>query len=1281
MVKDGITLVINKETYTVPSSLSGTTSLNTFIRDHAHLKGTKFMCLEGGCGACVVEARYKHPVSGKYISQAVNSCLVPVFACHGWSITTIEGVGSKKKGYHEIQKRLTKNSGTQCGYCSPGMVMNMYSLMADNPNLTMAEIENSFGGNLCRCTGYRPILESFKSFAKDAPKDLIKKCIDIEDMTKICPTTGKICSGKCSSQINGNNTEMIQLDKNEFEMLEAIPKSFKYTLIDGSSWYRVSNIKEIFEILDMAEDNDYMIVGGNTAHGVYRNKPFPIYIDIGGVPELHTLNQTSNAIIFGANVSLTEAMSYLNKVSKEKDSQFAYAKALADHIDLIANVPVRNTGTLAGNLSIKHKYHEFPSDIFLILETVGAQVVIVDNIGVEQTLSLMQYLDTNMNKILMSKIILPALNNKSFVVKTYKIMPRAQNAHAYINAGFCFNFDEAKNFKVLSKPSIVIGGIHPDFVHANKTEEFLVGKELLDKTTLTSALKILNDELNPNHIPPDGSPNFRKGLAVNLFYKFVLSLSPDRVSARNRSGGSLLERQLSTANQEYDTDKEVWPVNKPISKIEGLYQCSGEAEYVNDIHSRPGELYGAFVLATKATATSFTLDASEALKIPGVVAFYTAKDIPGENTFTPKNSIVQDTEELFASEKIVFAGQALGLIVADTHAKALDAASKVKVEYKGVTKPVIDVRKLISSGDDQRIYSLQKVEPTATGNDIKYKVIGKFDLKGQYHFTMETLSCLCVPIEDGIDVFATTQWIAFAQHAVSTVLNIPINRVNMQVRRLGGAYGAKITRSNQIAAACAVASYSLKKPVRIILSLENNMEMIGKRIPCYSDYEAGVNENGKIQYLNVKLYEDDGSSKNDVVYFATIHHMTFPYESSTWKVEGFGVRTDTESNTWCRAPGSTEGIAVIENIMEHIAHVVKKDPVEVRLANMKSDESVIPQLITDIKNMSSYSDRVADIKKFNNENRWKKRGISLVPMIYPFGYWGSYHSTVSVYAPDGTVAITHGCVEIGQGLNTKVAQVCAYMFGIDVDDVSIKPTMAITSPNNTPTGGSLGSEAASYATKICCETILKRLEPIKTENPKASWKELVKIAANKNINLNASHMFTAADDVKNYAIYGTSVIEVEVDLLTGQHQILKADIIEDAGISLSPEVDIGQIEGAYIMGLGYHTNEELIRDSETGRLLTNRTWNYKIPGAKDIPIKFNVQLRKNAPNPVGVLRSKATGEPPLCMSVGILFAIRNALNSARADAGLKDEWFDLEAPYTGERIWTGASTSLKSLDL
>ncbi|XP_037034826.1 xanthine dehydrogenase-like [Bradysia coprophila] len=1264
-----VIFVINGTLYEVNSStVPIDTSLNTFIRTKAELSGTKFMCLEGGCGACVVSVTGIHPVTKEEKTWAVNSCLFPVFACHGMSITTVEGIGNRKDGYHLIQQRLAYLNGTQCGYCTPGMVMNMYSLLeSKNGKVSMEEVENSFGGNICRCTGYRPILDAFKTFCYDADKKLMDACVDIEDL-KICSKTGSPCAGLCHKT---SSEKLLNISFN-----------------DERQWYKVASIDQVFSIFEKLTNEPYMLVAGNTAHGVYRrNENIQVFIELNGVEALRSHSIGNDNVTLGANMSLTETMEVLKKASCR--SGFHYLKYFVDHIDLIANVPVRNVGTIAGNLSIKHQNVEFPSDLFLILETVGAKLKIAESATKYSTVSVAEYLNVDMRHKIILNVVLPLLDQKEYTFRSYKIMPRSQNAHAYVNAAFLLKLNGGK---ILSA-RLCFGGINPQFIHATETEQLLIGKDLHTNETIQEAAYSLSTELNPDWVLPDATPEYRRNLAVSLFYKFVIGTCPSYiVKPEYVSGAGILKRPVSHGTQEYDSNKDKYPLTQNVPKYEGLIQCSGELEYINDLLPLKNELWAAFVQATEIHSTVESIDVSDAMSISGVRHFFSAKDIPGVNNFMPPSVIEfmgpAEVEETFlsANNPVLYYGQPVGIILADSFQIANQAAKRVKISYN----PREDNKQIITTLHDAhekkaanryRPIPPCKITPKITDVDTSNckKVVGTLDLGTQYHFTMEPQTTICLPAEDGITVMCATQWVEFIQVAVATTLNIRSNDVNMQLRRIGGGYGAKASRSAQVACACAVACKLTNRPVRFVLTMEANMETVGKRLALLSEYDIDVDDDGKIMKMTNQFAQDFGCSLNEKVIFTTVQHMTNCYSVDTWNVSCMMAVTDSPSHTFCRAPGSTEGIAMTETIMEHISRVTGKDPLSVRLANMPEKHQMRTMLPNFLEDIGFYA-RKAEIDEFNRNNRWRKRGISFVPMDYHLHYFGMYPVFVAIYSDDGSVAITHGGIEMGQGINTKVAQVAAHILQIPMSLVSIKRMDNVVAANGFLTAISIASEAVCFGVKKACEELLERMRPVREQLGNPEWKPLVRECHRKMIDLSCKSTFHK-DEVKEYSIYGCSCAEVEVDLLTGNVQLKRVDILEDTGESMSPGIDVGQVEGSFVMGLGYWLSENIIYGTEKGELLTNRSWSYKPPGAKDIPVDFRVKFLRNSSNTCGVLRSKSTGEPPLCMAIVAIFALRYAIESGRRDAGLQDEWFHLGAPSTPEVIFLSAGNSIDNYRL
>ncbi|XP_052872784.1 uncharacterized protein LOC128278155 [Anopheles cruzii] len=1250
-----IVFTINRTVHKVNSSaVPIDTSLGTYLRYHAQLKGTKFMCREGGCGACIVNISGQHPITKSITSRAVNSCLFPLFSCNGLDILTVEGIGNKLKGYHAVQSRLAHFNGTQCGFCSPGMVMNMYSLLeANGGHVTMQEVENSFGGNLCRCTGYRSILDAFKSLAIDADASLLEVCADIEDVPKICPKsqTGRSCQGACPWAARSEEANDIHL-----------------TFAGGREWYKVENVQKIFQIFDKIGSKSYMLVGGNTATGVYRRSPkLDVFIDISSVADLR-VNFFNDALIIGANVTLTEFMVMLDEASDHDG--YEYCREIIKHLDLVANVPVRNVGTVAGNLSIKHQHAAFPSDVYLLLEGVGACLTIATSAVTSEIVTVADYLSLNMHKKIILNVLLYPIDPAHTLLRTYKIMPRAQNAHAYVNATFLLNIQHT----IVKYATICYGGINPTFTHAKVLELFLAGKNIFDETVFQQALAVLEDSLEPDWALPDASPEFRKQLAVSLFYRAIMDIAQERnipVNPFYSSGSEKVERALSSGQQSFDTVQANWPMTQCIPKVEGLAQTAGEADYIDDLPNQPRQLFGALVLATSPRCNILAIDPTEALNRPGVEAFYSAKDIPGSNNFMPPELGNERIEQIFCSERVLYHGQPVGIILAETFDEAYQAAKLVKIDYSPPDgQPILPtVQEVLKAGVTERIHRSDEVqigERYETGKGA-VSMRGSFDLPSQFHLSMESQQCVCIPIEDGLDVYSSTQWVDICQIAIARALLVPENSLNFRIRRLGGAFGSKISRASQVACACAIAAHYSQRPVRLIMSLEDNMAAIGKRSACASNYEIEVDERGKVKRLLNEFYQESGCSLNEPVEKVTFLFYRNCYDTGSWKVVGHSVLTESASTTYCRGPGTNEGISMAENFMEHIAFRLRLDPLAVRTENLP-DDSMIRQLMPEFAKDVEYERRRTEIDQFNASNRWLKRGISIVPMRYPQYFVGTLHALVSIYHADGTVAITTGGIDMGQGVNTKATQVAASTLGIPVNMIKMKAMANITSPNAIVSGGSMTSDAACYAVKKACEMLNQRIDPVRLQHPDAGWERITQLCHQQHVDLCALYQYNVTE-MQHYVVWGLTCSEIEVNILTGNVQINRVDVLEDVGESINPGIDIGQIEGAFVMGIGLYFTEKLVYSNDSsGQLLTNRSWNYKPPGAKDIPVDFRVKFLQRTHNENFVLRSKTTGEPALNMTVSLLFALRMALNSARRQAGLPDEWYSIDVPATPEQI-------------
>lgn len=799
-------------------------------------------------------------------------------------------------------------------------------------------------------------------------------------------------------------------------------------------------------------------------------------------------------------------------------------------------------------------------------------------------------------------------------------MPRAQNSHAFVNAAFLFKVTDSK----IEEARICFGGINPSFTRPLETESLIQGKELSSDTSFIDVFEKLLDELKPDSVLTDPSPEYRKTLAAGLFYKLLLTMIPD-VKSEYRSGGDKMIRELSSGAQVYDVFENTFPVTQAVIKLEAPAQCSGEAVYANDLEPFHGEVFCAFVHATKVGATIEEIDPSEALKLEGVLAFFSAREIPGVNSFvfSGVKGLVEQ-EELFVSSTVKHYDQPLGVIVAESNELAHMAAGKVRVMYSNTNYKVLCTMKdVLASKDNTRIKDVHHLGETPP-NDIKLKgttINGVFYIGTQYPFHMEPQTTVCVPNEDGITVFTATQWMDQSQAAISSMLNVKLNTIHVIVRRLGGSYGGKATRGNQAACACALVAFHLNKPARFVQSLESMMSSLGKRYSNNSVYEVNVSDKGKIVSLDNTFYEDFGCSENENPIKAHTVNVIFNcYERNRfWKFDGKAVITDAPSNTFCRAPGSMEGIAMMEYIIEHVAFETGLDPVEVRLVNI-SPQNKIRNMFKKFLDDVEYQSRQIEIESFNSSNRWRKKGLSVALMEYSIEYNRMYTVTLVAYHIDGSVLISHGGIEMGQGLNTKLAQVAAYTLGIPLELINVVQSDTFNGANSKVTGASVASESLAYSVRKCCWTLLDRLKPIKQSLKNPTWVDITRKAVENSVNLIVSDV-SKPTDLKPYTICGCCATEVEVDILTGNVIVQRVDILQETGKSLNPLIDIGQIEGAYIMGLGYWLMERCVFNKETGQLVTNNTWNYKVPGAKDIPVDFRIELMQKSSN-VGFMGSK-----------------------------------------------------------
>ncbi|KAL3680391.1 hypothetical protein R1sor_023347 [Riccia sorocarpa] len=1205
-------------------------SLGDYLRNGEGLKGLKMVCRQGGCGSCTVllsSPEFGSVAPNAPVHRTINSCLRPLCSVDGMVVTTIEGVGSSKTGLHPVQEELVKACGTQCGFCSPGMVMSMYGLLQGNSKPSQKEVENAIDGNLCRCTGYRPILDAFQTFSAPSPLG-----------SGLCQgrNGGAGCAGQFSGDIEDCGVQKRGVCGGELTKLTCGK--------GGTTWVRATSLSHLYMLLRSARcSGGVRMVRGNTSTGIYDPPKAKVLIDISRIPELSKISVTADKIIIGGAATITDLIVVL-KSNLDRSPTF---KPLLKHLQKVAHPQVRNIGSVAGNLVLCNNHGDFPSDIATIFTAAGARVrlAMADTFGTEESVNLWEFFKVDLQGVVVLDIHLPYASAQS-QFKSYKVALRNENSRPILNAAFRVELEQSTGNSI-NRPVIVYGGVKRHPLRAFKTEAFLDGKCYYDMKVLNQAYSILSSEMVFDL--KLGRKEYKSTLLGSFFFKAMMSLRPaGSVPPRLRLAVDSIDRPISRGQVSYDEgDTALYPVSKPYPKSSAALQASGEAVYVDDLNFA-GELYATLVTATVSSGNIKKIDATRALAKKGVISFFSASSVAADGYC----NLASEDEEVFASARVSFYGQAVGLIVATTKEMADSAAKLVDVTYADQKPPILSIEDAIAANSffDERGVDFKTGSTEEAFKVADVVVEGQVSVGHQYHFHLETQRTVCVPGEDqSITVFSSTQYPALVHQCVSVGLNKPQHKVEVVVKRVGGAFGAKLNRCAPIAMACSYAADKLQKPVRLVLDLKTNMQTVGARSPYLCKYKVGAQKDGVIKAVHFQLYHNTGAHF-DFEYpnmEETVNYMDSCYNIPNWSLEGKVCKTNLPAMTYMRGPVFVEMLFILETAVEHTAHVLSIRPEIVREVNMyvDGDRTPVNQLLPTcnvkdifdtLKASSDFEKRTLDIETFNSSNQWVKRGMSMVPCKFVAYYEAQTQTAfVNVY-PDGSIGVHGSGCEVGQGLDIKIAQVTAMVLGklskdgINPHDVRVNPTTTIIANNTASTGGSVTSELAAAAIQDACKQIAERLKVIadaleSQKGQKPTWQELIEEAVTQVVDLQARGRVSPGpgrDGPFQYLAFGAGVTEVEVDCLTGEVKVVRCDLLLDCGKSLNPVIDIGQIQGAYVQGLGYFLHEEFLFDRDSGKLLTNSTWDYKPPSSKDIPLDFRASLLHNSDNPMGILRSK-----------------------------------------------------------
>uniref|UniRef100_H3A831 xanthine dehydrogenase n=1 Tax=Latimeria chalumnae TaxID=7897 RepID=H3A831_LATCH len=1278
------------------------------------MTGTKYGCGGGGYGACTVMISKYNLLQSKILHFPANACLVPICMLHGAAVTTVEGVGSTKTRVHPVQEQIAKAHSSHCGFCTPGMVMSMYTLLRNHPEPSM-DYFLLLLGNLCRCTGYRPIIDGFKTFCKES------KCCQNGNQNGSC----------CCEQEDDQNLEKEQnLSAESFKTDYFLPVDPSQELIfppelmllaqkeknclvfhgERMTWISPASMEELLE-LKTRFPKALLVVGSTTVGPNLKFKGILHLLVIAPdrIEELHIIqkSETDKGIILGAACRLALVKDVLTKAVHEfPEEKTQVFQAFLQQLQSLAGQQVRSMVSLGGNIvSGNPKY-----DLSTVLAAASSILKLVSKGGSREIPlkgeSFVSFGKTALNpdEVLVS-VNVPYSKEWEYV-SAFRQAQRHENSFSIVNSGMRVVLQEGTN--IIEDLRIFYGGIGPTIVSAKKTCWEMIGRSW-NEEMLSEACRLLSDELPLPGSAPGGMVEYRRALTLS-FFKFYLSVL-QRINKQDPSDAKIPQKHLSALKpfkkdlprgfqeyQEVPADQPTEdPIGHPIMHQSAIKQATGEAVYCDDIPSLDGELSLAFVTSTRPHAKIVSIDAAEALTMPGVADFITACDVPGKN----RREWFEEEEELFVEKEVTCVGQIIAAVIADTKEHAKRGAAAVKITYEDLELVFFTIqeatkhksffspeRKLERGNVDEAFKTSDHIlEEIMQGNSSWHW----YDFSPNIPFLAKERTVECMNIKKKKKPQHTTE-------VVAGTLGVDANKITCHVKRLGGSFGGKVMKIASLSSIAALAAQKTGCSVRCVLDRGDDMLITGGRHPFLGKYKVGYKEDGTIVAADITYYSNGGNTLDESIFIMekALLHMDNGYKIPNLRGRGIVCKTNLPSNTAFRGFGAPQGLMVIESIMYEVAAKCHLPVEKVRDINLYKevdythykqtfDPYDMVRCWNECLEKSSYRDRKAAIEEFNKQNRWKKRGISVVPLKFGVGFSKGFYNQgaalVHIYK-DGSVLVTHGGTEMGQGIHTKVIQVASRELKIPMSWIHVNETCTNTVPNAAPSAASFGTDAVGMAVKDATEKLRKRLEPIIQRNPKCSWEYWASAMYLSYLSLSSPLIFSlmrlkqyrtyflwehpVSDITVHRSLYGASNLTNKLFLLHCFTQNIRTDIVMDVGCSLNPALDIGQVEGGFIQGIGLYTIEEL-KYSPQGVLYSRGPSQYKIPAVCDIPAQMNVSLLADSRNPHAIYSSKGIGEPSVFFGCTVFYAIKDAIAAARKDIGLTGT-FTLNSPATAACI-------------
>jgi len=739
-------------------------------------------------------------------------------------------------------------------------------------------------------------------------------------------------------------------------------------------------------------------------------------------------------------------------------------------------------------------------------------------------------------------------------------------------------------------------------------------------------------------------------------------------------------------------------------------QVAGAATYIDDLPEVRGTLHAAPILSPVAHGRLRGLDTRAALAVPGVRDVIVSADVPGDKLLA---AFAHD-EPVFAFDTVQHVGQVLGLVVADSVMAARRAARLVKADIEAL--PAVLTPRAAHAAQSYVLppVTVRRGEPEAALQGALHTLSGSLEVGGQEHFYLEGQIAYALPLEQHQWwIYSSTQHPGEVQHWVAHALGLANHDVRVECRRMGGGFGGKETQAGHLAVWAAVAAHKLKRPVKLRLDRDDDFMVTGKRHPFAYDYTVGFDERGRLSGLKLEMLANCGFSADlsGPVADRAIFHADNAYFLEDVEIVSYRCKTNTQSHTAFRGFGGPQGVIVIESILGDIARHLGLDPLDVRRANlygidernithyqMTVEDNILEPLLSRLEQTARYRERRQAIEAWNAREPVLKRGLAITPVKFGISFTATLFNQagalVHVYT-DGSVLVNHGGTEMGQGLHTKVAQIVADELGVRFETVRVSASDTAKVPNASATAASSGTDlngrAAQFAARhvrdnlasfVCgldgCGAGAIRFVDGQVISPLATrrFEDVVQMAYANRIQLWSDGFYrtpkihydktTLTGRPFYYFSYGAACTEVAIDTLTGESRVLKVDILHDVGHSINPAIDIGQIEGGFVQGMGWLTTEELVWNDK-GHLATHAPSTYKIPATGDIPAHFKVDLWPEPNREDNVLGSKAVGEPPFMLAISVFEALKDALAQARSLAGRPGP-VQLEAPATAEHV-------------